>query len=233
MYVKSEQKRIKENSMSEKLEKLYLEELQNLSDGLSKKRTIKNALKISERLGRLKQKHKLVSSRYQIDIQINNEIATSINWSKLVPKENQNKQEGVYFIRTNYQNGKEDKLWEIYNIIREVESTFRCLKSDLLIRPVYHKTDIKIKGHIYQTILSYQIVNAIRFYLKEAGMNYDWQNILRILGTQTLVQVKLPTKTKNLTIEKPSKPIEEVKNIYDCLNFKIFRKTKKVHVVYH
>jgi hypothetical protein len=64
-------------------------------------------------------------------------------------------------------------------------------------------------------------------------MNYDWQNILRILGTQTLVQVKLPTKTKNLTIEKPSKPIEEVKNIYDCLNFKIFRKTKKVHVVYH
>jgi transposase len=233
MYVKSEQKRIKENSMSEKLEKLYLEELQNLSDGLSKKRTLKNALKISERLGRLKQKHKLVSSRYQIDIQINNEIATSINWSKLVPNENQNKQEGVYFIRTNYQNVKEDKLWEIYNIIREVESTFRCLKSDLLIRPVYHKTDIKIKGHIYQTILSYQIVNAIRFYLKEAGMNYDWQNILRILGTQTLVQVKLPTKTKNLTIEKPSKPIEEVKNIYDCLKFKIFRKTKKVHVVYH
>ncbi|OXA79400.1 hypothetical protein B0A58_03455 [Flavobacterium branchiophilum NBRC 15030 = ATCC 35035] len=233
MYVKSEQKRIKENSMAEKLEKLYLEELQNLNDGLSKKRTIKNALKISERLGRIKQKHKLVSSRYQVDIQVNDHVATSINWSKIEPKENQTKQEGVYFIRTNYQDVQENKLWEIYNIIREVEATFRCLKSDLLIRPVYHKTDIKVKGHIYQTILSYQIVNAIRYYLKEAGVNYDWQNIVRILNTQCLVQVKLPTKTKNLTIEKPSKPIEEVQMIYDCLKFKIIRKTKKVHVVYH
>ncbi|TQM40018.1 IS1634 family transposase [Flavobacterium branchiophilum] len=233
MYVKSEQKRMKENSMAEKLEKLYLEELQNLNDGLSKKRTIKNALKISERLGRIKQKHKLVSSRYQVDIQVNDHVATSINWSKIEPKENQTKQEGVYFIRTNYQDVQENKLWEIYNIIREVEATFRCLKSDLLIRPVYHKTDIKVKGHIYQTILSYQIVNAIRYYLKEAGVNYDWQNIVRILNTQCLVQVKLPTKTKNLTIEKPSKPIEEVQMIYDCLKFKIIRKTKKVHVVYH
>ena len=233
MYVKSEQKRIKENSMSEKLEKLYLEELQNLNDGLSKKRAIKNALKISERLGRIKQKHKLVSSRYQVDIQTNEHIATSINWSKIEPKENQTKQEGVYFIRTNYQDVQENKLWEIYNIIREVEATFRCLKSDLLIRPVYHKTDIKVKGHIYQTILSYQIVNAIRNYLKNAGINYDWQNIVRILNTQSLVQVKLPTKTKNLIIEKPSKPIEEVQKIYYCFKFKIIRKTKKVHVVYH
>lgn len=233
MYVKSEQKRIKENSMSEKLEQVYIEELQNLNQGLSKKGTVKKALKVSERLGRIKQKHKLVSGRYQVDIQIYNEKATSISWKKLLPKEDQNKQEGVYFIRTNYQGIHEEKLWKIYNIIREVESTFRCLKSDLLIRPVYHKTDIKVKGHIYQTILSYQIVNAIRYYLKENSINYDWQNIQRILSTQTLVQVKLPTKTKNLTIEKASKPIQEVKQIYDALNFKIERKTKKIHVTYH
>lgn len=233
MYVKSEQKRIKENSMSEKLEQRYLEELQNLNQGLSKKRTIKNALKVSERLGRIKQKHKLVSGKYQVEIQTNQEIATAISWTKTIPKETQNKQEGVYFIRTNYQDVHENKLWEIYNIIREVESTFRCLKSDLLIRPVYHKTDIRVKGHIYQTILSYQIVNAIRYYLKENKIIYDWKNIQRILSTQTLTQVKLPTKTKNLTIEKTSKPIEEVKKIYDALNFKILRKTKKVHVVYH
>ena len=233
MYVKSEQKRIKENSMSDKLEQVYIEELQNLNEGLSKKGTIKNALKISERIGRIKQKNKLVSGRYQVDIQVNEEKAAAISWTKLLPKEDQNKQEGVYFIRTNYQDVHEEKLWKIYNIIREVESTFRCLKSDLLIRPVYHKTDIRVKGHIYQTILSYQIVNAIRYYLKESKINYDWKNIQRILSTQTLVQVKLPTKTKNLTIEKPSKPIEEVKQIYDALNFKIERKTKKIHVTYH
>jgi hypothetical protein len=212
---------------------IFIEELQNLNQGLSKKGTVKNAMKISERLGRIKQKHRLVSGRYQVDIQIDNEKAISISCTKLLPKEDQNKQKGVYFIRTNYQDVHEEKLWKIYNIIREVESTFRCLKSDLLIRPVYHKTDIKVKGHIYQTILSYQIVNAIRYYLKENIINYDWQNIQRILSTQTLIQVKLPAKTKNLTIEKASKPIQEVKQIYDALNSKIERKTKKIHVAYH
>ena len=233
MYVKSEQKRLKENSMSEKLEQRYVDELEGLNIGLTNKRTVKNVIKVSERLGRIKQKHKLVSGRYDVEIHTSKDIATAISWEKSTPKEDQNKQEGVYFIRTNYQDIHEEKLWKIYNLIREVESTFRCLKSDLLIRPVYHKTDIKIKGHIYQTILSYQIVNAIRFYLKEKNINYDWRNIQRILSTQTLTQVKLPTKTKNLTIEKPSKPIAEVEQIYKALNFPIIRQTKKVNVVYH
>ncbi len=233
MYVKSEQKRIKENSMSEKLEQRYLEELQSLNQGLSKKGTVKNALKISERLGRIKQKHKIVSGRYQVDIKSNNNIASAISWKKNLPQETQDNNEGVYFIRTNFQEAHEEKLWKIYNTIREVESTFRCLKSDLLIRPVYHKTDIRVQGHIYQTILSYQIVNAIRYYLKEKNINYDWKNIQRILSTQSLTQVKLPTKTKNLILEKPSKPIKEVEQIYHALNFKMERKTKKIHVIYH
>jgi hypothetical protein len=233
MYVKSEQKRIKESSMSEKLEQRYIEELQSLNDGLSKKQTIKNAIKISERLGRIKQKHKIVSGRYQVEIITNNNLATALSWKKNIAQQTQDSNEGVYFIRTNYKDIHEDKLWHIYNLIREVEATFRCLKSDLFIRPVYHKTDIKIKGHIYQTILSYQIVNAIRYFLKEKNINYDWQNIQRIMSTQSLTQVKLPTKTKNLIIEKPSKPIKEVEQIYNALKFKIERKTKKVHVVYH
>jgi hypothetical protein len=233
MYVKSEQKRIKESSMSEKLEQRYIEELQSLNDGLSKKKTIKNAIKISERLGRIKQKHKIVSGRYQVEIITNNNLATALSWKKNIAQQTQDSNEGVYFIRTNYKDIHEDKLWHIYNLIREVEATFRCLKSDLFIRPVYHKTDIKIKGHIYQTILSYQIVNAIRYFLKEKNINYDWQNIQRIMSTQSLTQVKLPTKTKNLIIEKPSKPIKEVEQIYNALKFKIERKTKKVHVVYH
>ena len=112
MYVKSEQKRIKENSMSEKLEQVYIEELQNLKEGLSKKGTVKKALKVSERLGRIKQKHRWVSSRYQVDIHIDDEKATSISWTKLLPKEDQSKQEGVYFIRTNYQEVHEKKIVE-------------------------------------------------------------------------------------------------------------------------
>jgi Transposase DDE domain len=233
MYVKSEQKRLKENSMSGKLEQRFEDELKSINEGLSRKRTVKDLIKISERIGRIKEKNKLVSGRYKIEIIQKDNIATAINFTKNTAVEITNKSEGVYFIRTNYQDIHEKKLWEIYNIIRDVEATFRSLKSDLLIRPIHHKKDQRIEGHIFQTILAYQIVNAIRVRLKAKEINHDWQNIKRILNTQTANLIELPTKTKKLTISKISKPIKEVQEIYNILNYKTDRKTKKVHVVYH
>jgi Mn-dependent DtxR family transcriptional regulator len=51
------------------------------------------------------------------------------------------KQEGIYFLRTSLNEKDEQTLWAIYNIIREIEYTFRVLKTDLDLRPIYHKTD--------------------------------------------------------------------------------------------
>lgn len=233
MYVKSEQKRIKESSMAQKLEQRLEEDLQALNEGLSKKGATKNHLKVAERIGRIKQKHKLVSGRYEINMTTKEETALAISWTKKEPKQKLEADQGVYFIRTNYTDTSEEKLWNVYNIIREVESTFRCLKSDLMIRPVYHQKDTRIEGHIYQTILGYQIVNAIRYHLKKHDINHDWRNIVRILSTQTLNDIKLPTKTKQLIVTKPSTPIAEVKEIYNILKFKFKTKIKKKYVVYH
>ncbi|MCH8553972.1 MAG: transposase, partial [Schleiferiaceae bacterium] len=61
----------------------------------------------------------------------------------------EHKENGVYFIRTSYKDTSEKELWQIYNTIREVESTFRCLKSDLQIRPVHHQKDERIEAHLY------------------------------------------------------------------------------------
>ena len=121
----------------------------------------------------------------------------------------EDKTKGVFFIRTNYNNLSEEELGKIYNTIREVESTFRCLKSDLNIRPVNHQKDERIKSHLYLTILAYQLVNMIRIMLKDSGINYGWENIVRIMSTQKNNTVKLPTEKINIHIRKPSIPIEE------------------------
>jgi transposase len=57
-------------------------------------------------------------------------------------------------------------MWEIYNTVREIESTFRCLKTDLDIRPVFHQKDINSEAHLFIGILAYQLVHAIREELK-------------------------------------------------------------------
>lgn len=123
-------------------------------------------------------------------------------------------------------------MWHIYNTIREVESTFRALKSDLNIRPIHHQKDERVEAHIYLTMLAYQLVNTIRYMLKKENINYDWRNVLRIMSTQNIQTIKLPTDKKVIHYRIPSKPILEAKQIYDATLCKDTQKAVKKYVVY-
>lgn len=233
MYVESEGKRKKERSINAKLRQRYEEELQTIKKSFSLKGGTKKINKVWERIGRAKQKHKRVSARYEIRVNEQNGLATDMQWSFVENKAKDDKANGVYFIRTNLEATNESTLWDIYNTIREVESTFRSLKSDLKIRPVYHQTDDRVEAHLYLTILAYQVVNTIRFMLKNQFIDYDWKNIVRIMSTQKIQTIKIPTDKKTIHIRKPSKPIEEVRQIYkatDCIDT---QKPIKKYVVYH
>jgi transposase len=233
MYVKSEQKRVKEQSMTDKLSQRFEQELDALVQGMNKKGTTKKIEKVWERIGRLKQKNQLVSGSYTIEVAANEGLVSQITWAKKEQTDKAGQDHGVYFIRTNYENPQGDELWRIYNTIREVESTFRCLKSDLQIRPVHHQNDERVESHIYLTILAYQLVNTVRYMLKKKGINYDWQNILRIMNTQTIQSLLLPTKTKSISLRKPSRPIKEALDIYLATNTKSMMPAIKKYVVYH
>lgn len=234
MYVQSEAKRKKEQSMNIKLKQRYEEDLAVIQNALGLKGGTKRINKVWERIGRAKQKHNRVSARYQIEVTEQNGVATQIVWSEKPPtKKHEDKSKGVYFIRTNYHNPSESKLWEIYNTIREVESTFRCLKSDLNIRPIHHQKDTRIEAHIYLTILAYQLVNTIRHMLKDVGINHDWSNIVRIMSTQTIQTIELPTDKKVIHLRKPAKPNQQVQQIYDATACNDIQKALKKYVVYH
>ena len=140
---------------------------------------------------------------------------------------------GVYFIRTNHKTTSESNLWDIYNTIREVEATFRGLKSDLNIRPVHHQNDSRIDAHLYLTILAYQLVNTIRHMLKNKGISHDWRNIVRIMSTQKIQNIKIPTDKKVIYLRKPSRPINEVQQIYNATSCENTQKPIKKYVVYH
>jgi transposase len=70
---------------------------------------------------------------------------------------------GVYLVSTNLDINNEQALWDIYNTIREVESSFRTLKTDLDLRPIYHKSDNGTIAHLHLGLLAYWLVNTIRY----------------------------------------------------------------------
>jgi len=96
----------------------------------------------------------------------------------------------------------EENLFKIYNTLTEVEASFRVLKTDLALRPVYHQTDENILAHINLGILAYQVVSTIRHQLKQHDITYDWQhditydwsNIIRIMNTQKIVTNSMMNK---------------------------------------
>lgn len=224
---------IKEQSMQSKLRDRFEQDLATVEAALHVKRGTKRIKKVWERIGRYKERHRHVSGAYNISVSEKDGIATAIQWTIKENKKKDDKAKGIYFIRTNLTNPGENQLWDIYNTIREVEGTFRCLKSDLNIRPVHHQNDWRIEAHIYLTILAYQLVNAIRFMLKQANIKHDWQNIVRIMSTQTLQSIELPTDSKVVLLRKPAKPIQKVREIYDATLCNHTQKEVKKDVVYH
>jgi len=233
MYVESEAKRKKEASMNLKLKQAFEEDLDSIKSAFSKKGGTKLINKVWERIGRAKQKHNRVSARYKLEVTEKEGKAIDLTWTITENKIKDDKSKGVYFIRTNYQKTEEGELWDIYNTIREVEATFRSLKSDLNLRPVHHQNDERIEAHLYLTMIAYQLVNTIRYMLKQKDINYDWKNIIRIMSTQKIQTLKLPTDKKVMHIRKPSTPITEARLIYDATNCKHTQSAVKKYVVYH
>jgi len=156
--VESPAKAMKEQGINNRHEQGYEQQLELIRQGLAKPRGIKNVDKVHQRIGRAKQKYPSVHHLYNISFTIDEvtKTVTNMQWQKDIQKvEEANSHVGVYFLRTNLQDTEEALEWMIYNTIREVESTFRILKTDLDLRPIYHKNDDATMAHLHLGILAY------------------------------------------------------------------------------
>ena len=229
--VKSAQKVLKEKSIDDKLTQRLEAQLVEIKEKLTKKRTIKKIAKIHEKVGSIKAKLSRVGWLYDITYieDVEKGIVTDIKWER---KKEREKPKGEYFLRYTKNAISEDKIWDAYNQTRDVEAVFRCLKTDLDIRPIYHQKDEFIESHIWLGILAYQVVNYIRRELKQNDINYSWSTIVKKMSSmQTSVVSVKNDKDEKLYIKLCTRPNTDQKKIFDALNFKsrpYVRKTKVV-----
>lgn len=221
MYVRSEQKALKEASMNELFAQRFEEGLTNIKASLTKKSGVKKVEKVWERIGKLKQKYPRANKHYEIQVipDQENKNVIGLTWKKKPIKPGED--HGVYFIRTNLKKQEEKTLWTIYNTLTEIEATFRVLKTDLALRPVFHQTDENTQAHLFLGLLAYQVVSTIRYQLKQQGFHHDWTNIVRIMNTQKQVTTTVRNKKEQLIrIQKCSRPCAKANEIYEALNLK-------------
>ena len=81
--------------------------------------------------------------------------------------------------------------------------------------------------------MTHQFVNTIRHMLKEKDINQDWRNILGIMHIHTIRTLEAPAEKKTIYMRKPSKPIEEVRQIYQATGCDQTQKMTRKYVVCH
>lgn len=235
--VESEAKGLKEQGITNRLEQGYEKQLHLIKQSLAKPRGVKKVDKVQQRLGRAKQKYPSVHQLYNIylDIDSSTQIVQDLHWQRDIEKSEDAKSRlGVYFLRTNLEETDEALEWMIYNTIREIEATFRILKTDLDLRPVYHKNDASTMAHLHLGMLAYWLVNTIRYQLKQVGINDDWKEIKRKASTQKCVCTTAQNSfDKIIQIKRCTEPSEDLTKIHNALKKQKSKPFKQIKFVVH
>lgn len=231
LWVKSHFKAAKENSMHNQFAKRFEEGLRGIQNGIVRKGGTKKPEKVWERIGRLKEKYPSVHQYYEIKVSDNGKgtaTALSFKSNEDMPYD---EKAGVYFLRTSLDWADEETIWTIYNAIREIEYTFRVLKTDLDLRPIFHKTDDGSIAHLHLGLLAYWLVSTIRYQLKQKGYNHDWREIVRTMNTQKIVTSTVETPMGGIIqIKQCSEPSSQAKELYKKLHYKTIPLPRKKSV---
>jgi hypothetical protein len=261
--IDSQAKRAKEVSMNNRFQEGFEKGLSIISNSLSKKSGIKTEEKVYERIGRLKQKYPSVAKYYEINYTIETESVTnrktkekaevrkvkSLIW-KIKQDIEPNGESGTYFLRTSLLMS-EEVTWMIYNIIREIENSFRTLKTDLDLRPIYHRKDASTMAHLHLGLLAYWVVNTVRYQLKKTDneldikqettqneidarpIHFQWKEIIRIMNTQKSVLTVSQNRYDEVILSRRcSEPTPKAEAIYRRLKYKSQPFAKRKFVVH-
>lgn len=218
LYCHSSQRQKKEEGIHRLTEERLEAELKQLAEGLHKKRTVKRYDKVVERIGRLRQKYPRAAQYYSIDVTHDPDsgLATAIAWTRTTTIADT--LPGVYCLRSNCLDWDEATLWTTYIMLTDLEAVFRCLKSELGLRPVFHHKKDRVRGHLFISVLAYHIVHTIRSRLKASEIDLSWASLRRHLCTQQRVTVELKrVDGRTIHVRKATRPEPRQQLIYDAL----------------
>lgn len=193
--------------------------LQKLADGIGTPRGEKGLAKLNERIGRLKLASR-VASHYEITLtpDADGKQAVSLTWKRQPLPGSRLTHPGVYCLRTNETNWSGPQLWHTYTMLTDLEAVFRSLKSELGLRPVYHHKEDRVDGHLFISVLAYQLVQVLRRQLKAHGIHDSWSSLRQTLRLQRRVTASFRQRDgTTLNVRKSTAPEPALKAIYDAL----------------
>ena len=123
-----------------------------------------------------------------------NKSGMIINREKI---EEESRFDGKWVLRTNMDLSAEQVALK-YKELRQVEQVFRDVKSILATRPIFHKCDETIRGHVFCSFLALVLRKELDRRLEAAGHQFEWADIKRDL--KALQEVTVQESGRSLVV---------------------------------
>jgi len=197
---------------------------------------LKDRNKMERRLGRIQASHSQVNDLYEIALR-DTPDGIRLHWEiKQDRKVWRELREGAYMLRTNLQAGTAEELWSQHMQLTEADASFRTLKSDLYIRPLFHQLEPRVKAHVLVAFLGYALWVTLKQLLKRratiipqpsaSGVHnaqpLSAMKALALLSTLQSADIVLPTTDGcEIRLRRITEPTAEQKALLQHLGFSL------------
>src|SRR5271169_6835248 len=121
---------------------------------------------MERRLGKIQARHPSVNDLYEISLRDTAE-GVRLSWQMKPDRKSwRESREGAYLLRTNLKAETAEQLWSKYMQLTEAEASFRALKSELSIRPLFHQLEPRVKAHVMVAFLGHALWVTLKHLLK-------------------------------------------------------------------
>ena len=178
LYAVSEGKRATEEAMLGRFRERYETALRHLHEGLTIPHRRKRYEKVLDTVGRLRERYRQVSAQYEVDVkQGAGPNATAVVWRRTKRYRARDAGAGSYLLRSSHTGWGTEQIVRTYWRLTEIEATFRSLKTELGLRPIWHVKHSRIAAHLFLAVLAYHGVHLIRTRLKARDIPLSWDGI--------------------------------------------------------
>ncbi len=123
--------------------------------------------------------------------------------------------DGYYAIQTSKLDMTAEEILRAYHDLWKIEESFRVMKSSLEVRPIFHWTEKRIRGHFVVCFLVFLLERTLEFKLREKGKDMSSEKIKEAINSMNFMQIDVEGKKILLKakIEQEAKEILQVMKI--------------------
>ena len=189
---------------------------------------LKDRNKMERRLGKIQARHPQVNDLYDLELRDTAE-GVRLFWQMKEDRRNwRESREGAYLLRTNLKADTAEELWSKYMQLTEAEASFRALKSELSVRPLFHQLEPRVKAHVMVAFLGYALWVTLKHLLKRrpaivpkpsaGGVDNIKQmspmRAIALLSTLQSADIVLPTTDgREIRLRRITEPTPEQKSL--------------------